>query len=219
MPSSSAALKRPRSNETREDIIVACLKLFARQGFHNTSISDIAKGAGITKGAIYWHFENKEALFAAILENMRRNWQEVVQRHVEEAENPRDKIDQLFENFYLLLAQHPDCSLFLQRVSLETGGKYSALLSEGFEGTADFIAAIFEKGKQDGIFRPDLESKLIAYTVICSLVGAQSQCLANKNLNLHEVVVEIKHSVLARVLAPGQTISIKTSDSLHSLTS
>lgn len=183
---------------------MACLKLFARQGFHNTSIANIANGAGITKGAIYWHFESKEALFAAILDNMRLNWQEVVQQHVEEVDNPRDKIDQLFENFYLLLAQHPDCSLFLQRVSLETDGKYAALLSEGFEGTADFIAAIFEKGKQDGIFNSNLNSKLIAYTIICSLTGAQSQCLTNKNLNLHDVVVEIKQSVLARALINQQ---------------
>ena len=200
MPTSSATLRTPRSTATREDIVVACLKLFARQGFHNTSISDIASGAGITKGAIYWHFENKEALFSAILENMRLNWQEVVQQHVEEVDNAREKIDQLFENFYLLLVQHPDCSLFLQRVSLETDGKYAERLSEGFEGTADFIATIFERGKQDGIFKPELGSKLIAYTIICSLVGAQSQCLTNKNLNLHDVVGEIKQSVLARVL-------------------
>jgi AcrR family transcriptional regulator len=206
MPSSSATLKKPRSTATatREDIVVACLKLFARHGFHNTSISDIANGAGITKGAIYWHFENKEALFAAILDNMRLNWQEIVQQHVDEVENPRDKIDQLFENFYLLLVQHPDCSLFLQRVSLETDGKYSGRLSEGFEGTADFIATIFEKGKQQGIFRPDLSSKLIAYTIICSLTGAQSQCLTNKNLDLHEVVGEIKRGVLARALVEPQ---------------
>jgi len=179
---------------------VACLKLFARQGFHNTSISDIANGAGITKGAIYWHFENKEALFAAILDNMRLNWQEIVQQHVEEVENPRDKLDQLFENFYLLLVQHPDCSLFLQRVSLETDGKYAALLSEGFEGTAEFIAAIFKKGQQDGIFKPDLDSKLAAYTIICCLGGAQSQSIVNKNFKLHDVVEELKQSVLARAL-------------------
>ena len=203
MPSPSATLRTPRSTATREDIVVACLKLFARQGFHNTSISDIANGAGITKGAIYWHFENKEALFAAILDNMRLNWREVVQQHVDEVENPRDKIDQLFENFYLLLVQHPDCSLFLQRVSLETDGKYAGRLSEGFEGTADFIAAIFKRGKEDGIFKPDLDSKLIAYTIICCLVGAQSQCLVNKNLKLHDVVEEIKQSILARALVNG----------------
>jgi TetR/AcrR family acrAB operon transcriptional repressor len=200
MPISGASLKTQRSTATREDIIIACLQLFARRGFHNTSISDIANSAGITKGAIYWHFENKEALFAAILDKMRHNWQRMVLQHVDEVHDPRDKIDQLFENFYLLLGQDPDISIFLQRVSLEPDGKYSELLSEAFERTADFIATIFENGKQSGIFNPDLGTKLIAYTIICSLVGAHAQCLTNKNLSLHELVGEIKRGVLARAL-------------------
>lgn len=204
MPTSSGSLKAQRSTATREDIILACLQLFARRGFHNTSISDIANGAGITKGAIYWHFENKEALFAAILEKMKHNWQRMVQQHVNEVESPLEKIDQLFENFYLLLVQDPDTSIFLQRVSLEPDGKYSERLSEAFERTADFIATIFEKGKQSGMFKPDLGTKLIAYTIICSLVGAHAQCLTNKNLSLHDLVEEIKRGVLARALVEGQ---------------
>ncbi len=200
MPTSTASLKTQRSTATREDIIVACLQLFARRGFHNTSISEIANSAGITKGAIYWHFDNKEALFAAILDKMKHNWQRMVLQSVDEVDNPRDKIEQLFENFYLLLVQDPDISIFLQRVSLESDGKYSDLLSDAFERTADFIATIFEEGKQSGIFNPDLGAKLIAYTIICSLVGAHAQCLTNKNLSLHDLVEEIKRGVLARAL-------------------
>ena len=200
MPTVAESFKSQRSTATREDIIVACLQLFARRGFHNTSISDIANSAGITKGAIYWHFQNKEALFAAILDKMRHNWQRIVLQHVDEVDNPRDKIDQLFENFYVLLVQDPDISIFLQRVSLESDGKYSAFLSEAFERTADFIAAIFVLGKGKGIFKGDLDEKLIAYTIICSLVGAHAQCLTNKNLSLHALVEEIKRGVLARAL-------------------
>ena len=206
MPTTPAPLKTARSTATREDIIVACLQLFARRGFHNTSISDIANGAGITKGAIYWHFENKEALFAAILDKMKQNWQRIVLQHVDEVDNPREKIDQLFENFYLLLVLEPDCSIFLQRLCLEPDGKYSDRLSEAFEKTANFIAAIFEAGKERGIFKPDLGTKLIAYTIICSLVGAHAQCLTNKNLSLHALVEEIKRGVLARALADGPQV-------------
>jgi hypothetical protein len=130
-----------------------------------------------------------------------------VQQHVDEVDDPREKIDQLFENFYLLLVQDPDISIFLQRVSLESDGKYSDLLSEAFERTADFIAAIFARGREEGLFKRDLDEKLIAYTIICSLVGAHAQCLTNKNLSLHALVEEIKRGVLARALVDGSTIS------------
>ena len=201
----SASLKSRRSTATREDIIVACLQLFARRGFHNTSISDIANSAGITKGAIYWHFENKEALFAAILDKEKHNWQRLVRQHVDEVADVRDKIDQLIENFYLLLVQDPDISIFLQRITLEPDGKYSDLLSEAFERTADFIAKIFQQGKESGMFKLDIDAKLIAYTIICSLAGAHAQCLTNKSLSLHALVEEIKRGVLARVLINTNT--------------
>lgn len=200
-------VKVRRSTATREDIIAACLQLFARRGFHNTSISDIASGAGITKGAIYWHFKNKEALFAAILDKMKHNWQRIVLQHVGEVANPQEKIDKLFDNYYLLLVKEPDVSIFLQRVSLEQDGKYSQLLSEAFERTADFIAAIFEQGRKSGTFNPDLDPKLLAYTIICSLAGAHAQCLTNKKLSLHALVEEIKRGVLARALADTPQIS------------
>src|SRR5258708_9624580 len=60
--------KAQQSAVTRKAILDACLKLFARHGFSTTSIDDIASAAGITKGAVYWHFENKEELFQAILD-------------------------------------------------------------------------------------------------------------------------------------------------------
>ena len=152
------------------------------------------------KGAIYWHFENKEALFAAILDKERHNWQRLVSQHVAEVADVREKIDQLFENFYLLLVQDPDISIFLQRITLEPDGKYSDLLSDAFERTADFISKIFQQGKESGIFKPEIDAKLISYTIICSLAGAHAQCLTNKNLSLHALVEEIKRGVLARAL-------------------
>src|SRR5258708_2193738 len=69
--STAVSLKAQQSAVTRRAILDACLKLFARHGFSTTSIDDIASAAGITKGAVYWHFENKEELFQAILEEIR----------------------------------------------------------------------------------------------------------------------------------------------------
>src|SRR5260370_17036998 len=74
--STAVSLKAQQSAVTRKAILDACLKLFARHGFSTTSIDDIASAAGITKGAVYWHFENKAELFHAILEEIRARWVE-----------------------------------------------------------------------------------------------------------------------------------------------
>ena len=54
--------------EKQENILKAALQLFAREGFHATSTSKVAKHAGVSEGLIFRHFGNKEGLLQAILE-------------------------------------------------------------------------------------------------------------------------------------------------------
>ncbi|MCT4710617.1 multidrug efflux transporter transcriptional repressor AcrR [Enterobacteriaceae bacterium H11S18] len=52
--------------ETRQHILDVAIRLFSQQGVSATSLADIAKAAGVTRGAIYWHFKNKSDLFNEI---------------------------------------------------------------------------------------------------------------------------------------------------------
>jgi TetR/AcrR family acrAB operon transcriptional repressor len=59
---------KEEADATRESILRAALDLFSEKGFSRTTFSDIAKRIGMTRGAVYWHFENKEALLTALIE-------------------------------------------------------------------------------------------------------------------------------------------------------
>jgi AcrR family transcriptional regulator len=56
-----------RKDARPEEIISAALEVFADRGFAATTLEDIARKAGVTKGTIYLYFENKEALFKALI--------------------------------------------------------------------------------------------------------------------------------------------------------
>src|SRR6266705_2198814 len=58
---------RRRKNARPEEIINAALEVFADRGFAATKLEDVARRAGVTKGTIYLYFENKEALFKALI--------------------------------------------------------------------------------------------------------------------------------------------------------
>lgn len=60
---------KEEAEATRQQIMDNALCLFSQQGVSRTSLADIASKAGVTRGAIYWHFSNKEELFCAL-------WQE-----------------------------------------------------------------------------------------------------------------------------------------------
>lgn len=56
-----------QAQETRQHILDAAIKAFSERGVSATSLNDIAALAGVTRGAIYWHFKNKAELFNEIL--------------------------------------------------------------------------------------------------------------------------------------------------------
>ena len=61
---------KQQSERTRQDILAAARKVFARQGVTRTTFEEIAASAGVTRGAIYWHFADKTELFFAMREQV-----------------------------------------------------------------------------------------------------------------------------------------------------
>jgi AcrR family transcriptional regulator len=59
-----------RAQDSRDEILKAATKLFANRGFHETSMSEVARGAGVSKALIFWHFKTKEELFLAVLNRL-----------------------------------------------------------------------------------------------------------------------------------------------------
>jgi AcrR family transcriptional regulator len=60
--------REERNEETRGELIAAAARVFARRGFHGASVEQIARQAGYSTGAIYWHFRDKDDLFLAVYE-------------------------------------------------------------------------------------------------------------------------------------------------------
>lgn len=53
---------------TRKSVLMATLDIFSAKGYSHTTFSDIAKRIGMTRGAVYWHFDNKPALLVALID-------------------------------------------------------------------------------------------------------------------------------------------------------
>ncbi len=55
-----------RAHDSRDEILKAAIDLFATRGFHETSMAEVARAAGVSKALIFWHFKSKEELFVAV---------------------------------------------------------------------------------------------------------------------------------------------------------
>src|SRR5579863_362703 len=59
-----------RAQDSRDEILRAGMRLFALRGFHETSMSEVARAASVSKALIFWHFKTKEELFMAVLNRL-----------------------------------------------------------------------------------------------------------------------------------------------------
>lgn len=76
---------RAEALATRTRILDAAERVFSRRGVSRTSLDDIARAAGVTRGAIYWHFKDKADLFGAMLGRVALPMEAMLQRTSEEA--------------------------------------------------------------------------------------------------------------------------------------
>lgn len=65
-----ASSSEARSQDSRDEILQAAIRLFASRGFHETSMSEVARTAHVSKALIFWHFKTKEELFMAVLSRL-----------------------------------------------------------------------------------------------------------------------------------------------------
>ncbi len=185
--------KAQQSARTREALLSTCLRLFAERGFASTSIDEIARAAGVTKGAMYWHFASKDDLFQAILDRIRSRWQEVVLQPVTARQSPVERLSQLFDSYAELFRESSEICLFLQQVLLDQHNKlFSAQVAKVLVRTARFIAGIIDEGKEAGVFKAEIDSLITAHMILGAVEGASQQALTARAITLPRLLGEAK---------------------------
>lgn len=75
---------KAEAEETRHSILGAAERVFFEKGVSNASLDDVAKAAGVTRGAIYWHFANKTDLFLELYNTVNLPLEDMIARDVEQ---------------------------------------------------------------------------------------------------------------------------------------
>ncbi|MCE7884989.1 MAG: TetR/AcrR family transcriptional regulator, partial [Actinobacteria bacterium ATB1] len=81
-----------RGAERREQLLRTSAALFAAQGYHGTSVSEIVSTCGVGKGVFYWYFPSKEALFSAILDEGFHGLRRAQQKAIEGEDDPVERV-------------------------------------------------------------------------------------------------------------------------------
>jgi TetR/AcrR family transcriptional repressor of nem operon len=161
--------KQLQGEQTRQRIIEEAAKLFIRKGFHGTSVADLAQAVGLTKGALYHHFDGKDALFYAVVKMVRDTWSTAVIRDVLKARNALDRIGVLFDNHVRMVQENEMLCLVMASLvaDMDEGDPaFANALLEVYSDLVSFVERIVQKGQAAGEVRPDMDARLVAFNVV-----------------------------------------------------
>jgi AcrR family transcriptional regulator len=171
----------------KEKIVHESLKLFSLKGFLSTSIHDILKAAGASKGGFYNHFSSKEDLFFQVLDEARIIWREKNLAGLDEIENPTEKVIMLLKNYkdrYLKDADNfPGGCVFIT-LSAELNDQRPHLSKEiekGFIGLKRLIKRLLEQGKESGELGKGVNTDAVTEILFNGMLGASLSYGVNKS--------------------------------------
>ncbi len=179
------ARKRPRRRgtaprdpqRTRERLLQAAFQEIYRSGFRGADLETILGKAGVTKGALYHHFQSKEALGYALVDEVilgliRDKWF----RPLQKSENPIDALIGVVQSTSLL-PEHIQCGCPLNNLAQEMSPLdegFRKRLAKIFREWHDGIAAALREGQKRGVVRTDVDPDETAIFLIAANEGCWS---------------------------------------------
>ena len=164
------------SEITKSKVLQEAITLFNTKGYRATSLSDITNATGLTKGAIYRHFENKEQLEIEAFQNMMHSIFNTLQKKIKAENNTRDKLFcvlELFQDYINNPFFSGGCPLL--NVSTEVDDTTMVLKEKALQALTVFrnsIETIVINGKTHKEVNAIVNEKLVAIVMISSLEGA-----------------------------------------------
>ena len=113
MTDSTATARRLTAPARREQLLDVALEVFARSGYHGTSMNDVAEAAGVTKPVLYQHFESKRELYQALLDEVGARLLGAITAATAATTDGRAQTERGFQAYFRWVADDHDAFLLL----------------------------------------------------------------------------------------------------------
>jgi TetR/AcrR family transcriptional regulator, fatty acid metabolism regulator protein len=187
----------------RESILRAATRVFARNGYFNSKVADIAREADVADGTVYLYFKSKEEILHSIFD---QNMAEAITAGrllIEKISDPREKLRRIAMLHLERLGADPDLAVVFQ-VELRGSTKFMREFSAaGFAEYLGLLRQTFEAGQRSGVFRKELNAKLVSKI----LFGALDEMATNWIISKRNYKLEPMAGVVMDVFLNGVSAS------------
>ncbi|MFD9336120.1 ScbR family autoregulator-binding transcription factor [Streptomyces sp. NPDC060028] len=193
-------LKQERARRTREQILWAAAEEFKEKGYPTVTLQHVATRTGLTKGAVYFHYTNKEALAVAVVEEHYARWEPLV---TEVRESERSPLE------IMLTVLDRTAELFRDDTMVQAGARLQierslikADLPQPYVGWQELLTSLAAAAVEAGQLRPGTSPDALARVIVAAFFGTQhiSDVLTGR-ADLMARYVELRDIIFAGVTA------------------
>lgn len=164
-----------KGERTQQEILAHAAVIFAKQGYSGASMSELTRATGLSKGAIYNHFDNKDDLAIKAFDYSMQLVTERFAKYVADKRTTRSRLGAMIDMF-LSLVEDPllPSGCPIQATSIESDDTHPTLRQharDAMDKWKAFIIRTVQKGKELGDVKPDVDEQYVADVMTTTLEG------------------------------------------------
>jgi len=147
-----------RSEDKHQRIIKAALKVFAKKGFYNSKVSEIAKEAEVADGTIYLYFKNKDDILISVFETEMKKMINNMKKELSASKDPIEKVRMFAFQHLNMITENQEWAEVAQ-VELRQSTKFMReYVKDHYADYLNLFAYIVREGQEKGVFKEDINT-------------------------------------------------------------
>ena len=198
-----------KTGEKSKNILQAAKEIFSESGYHQTSVANIAKSAGIAEGTIYLYFENKEDILLTLLrETVQNEFLNQLEKRLSFFHDARFALYEVVRAHFEYFGKDEKLAKVIQIELRQTSPTFSEGIRPVFQKHSRVIEAVIKNGQEQGVFRKDISDRS-ARKLIFGTLDEMVTCWvqSSKNYSLVEMI-EPAYKLFSQALMNLSTVHL-----------
>jgi AcrR family transcriptional regulator len=184
-------MKNSKKNTRKQQILLAASKVFAKKGYHATSISDICEKSGVARGTVYLYFENKRDIFETLIQEFSSSMLENI-RMFSLDEPLCDQFDRNIRYFAQIIVQNRDLTKIIASEAVGLDSEFDHHLILFYTKLAEYVEGALVMLQKCREISEKINARLLAYSIIGTMKEVSYQWSLDKG-NILEINSLIKY--------------------------
>ncbi|MGV0718130.1 ScbR family autoregulator-binding transcription factor [Mycolicibacterium sp. XJ662] len=164
-------VRQARSEATRQRIIGSAVQLFNEIGYDSTALGDIIENSELTKGALYYHFDSKQSLATAIIEEGNAILLRAFSNISELSAPALERI--IHGSFFVADLLGSDLVARIGLHLLQALGEFNEAAVQQYERWVHSVSLNVTEGIEEGDVRPDLDTRAVSESIVAAMMGVE----------------------------------------------